>query len=107
MSSTITGTVNAWTTEYSGIGPHNIHEADVDQLSYSNASMEDMGWTRVGVAIITVELLGGEELVQNKVASLEAEIRMAEAEAQARITALKGKIQQLLAITHQPQGGAQ
>jgi len=104
MSKVIEGNVDVWVTEYSPIGPHNIDKVtDTSGFSFSrpNANMGEYGWTKVGTAQIRIELVSSDDLVSNKINALQVAIRKTEAEAQAKVTELKGQIQQLLAITHQ------
>ena len=105
MSKIVEGNVDVWVTEYSPIGPHNIDKVtDTSGFSFSrpDADMGKYGWTKVGTAQIRVELVSSDALISNKIDALQAAIRNTEAEAQAKVTELKGQIQQLLAITHQP-----
>lgn len=72
----------------------------VDTTEWSQDGKPPDGWTRVGTATITVELVDEEEMVANKIDSLRQEITRVRADAHAKETHLEGKIQQLLAITN-------
>jgi hypothetical protein len=76
--------------------------AFVDPTEWSHDGEPPEGWTRVGTATITVELVDEEALVANKIDSLRHEITRVRADAHAKETHLAGKIQQLLAITNNP-----
>jgi hypothetical protein len=103
MSKILEGEVFAWVTSDSHIGPHNIQDIhSPERFHYTNSDMTDYGWTKVGVADIRLELFDADEWVLSKIDALNAQIKRTEAEAEAKITELKGQIQQLLAITHQP-----
>lgn len=105
MSRIIEGMAAAWISPYSGLGPHNIHELDQPgDLTFTSlgVDMGSSGYTRVGTAEIKVTIASTEVLVSNKISSLEAEILAIEGEAEAKVTKVRGQIQQLLAITYQP-----
>ena len=105
MGRVIESNADVWVNEYSSIGPHNIDKVtEIHNFNFSrpDADMGRYGWTKVGTAHIRVELVSSDALVSNKIDALQAAIRKTEAEAQAKVTELKGQIQQLLAITHQP-----
>lgn len=61
------------------------------------------GWVKAGDATVTLTLVGERELINNKAAKLRVEINKVQADAEIRINELKGKLQNLLAITCQPE----
>lgn len=73
----------------------------VGKLSYSDHDMTEQGWTKIGTAQITLDLIDDEQMVANKVVSLNAEIRKIRANSENAITELQAKIQSLLAITNE------
>lgn len=103
----VTGTVTAWLSKHSMVTPKELAAAKpeiVGNLVYFNGDRDwsGEGYTRVGAAEITVELIEGDELIANKVAALRAEKTAIRAEATAKETEIEGQIQNLLAITYQP-----
>jgi hypothetical protein len=64
------------------------------------------GWTFVGIADVTLRMLDESALVAEKVQALEASSTQIMAEAQARVTEIRRQINTLLAIEHNPTGGA-
>lgn len=98
----ITGTTNIWLTSSSTVTPKEIKDASpaiVGKLHYSDAEdMEPFGWTKVGTATITADLVSIVDLVDNKVTSLRAEAQRARSDAQIRCNAIELQISKLLAI---------
>lgn len=71
----------------------------LDALSFSSLdSMENIGWTRVGIARIVVEIVDEQRIVANKVTSLRAEKVKVVADATAKATEIERRIQSLLAL---------
>lgn len=101
---TVDGTTGVWLTEYTWIGPKELAELDggrlVTDLTYSNHDMSTSGWTKVGVAHITIDLIQGDELISSKVGALSAKKLRVLADAEREATAIEGEIQKLLAITY-------
>jgi len=72
----------------------------LESLCFSTSpNMGDHGWTRVGKATVTVEIVDEKSIFENKVASLRAEKAQVMAKATAEATEIERKIQTLLAIT--------
>lgn len=102
MTRTITGEITAWLTD-SG-NPDVLRGKPEDALNVMAFSiydsMEQHGWTRVGKATITVDVVDEKQLVENKVASLRTMKATVMAEATATATEIERKIQNLLAISY-------
>lgn len=92
----------AWVTDSSHSTPQDLEKGDLSGVSYSNAQMESVGWTFIGNAEVTVELVDKNTLIDNKVSALRAEAANIRAEAAAKVTRIEGKIQQLLCIENNP-----
>ncbi len=60
-------------------------------------------WTRVGSATVTVELEDKDKLVGNAVKALRAQQKAVRAEAEVQATSIERQIQQLMAITYEPE----
>lgn len=106
MDKVLEGTLTAWISSSSMIGPHNINDVDdAGEFTYvsSRLDMSKHGYTKVGHALVRLVLADADTLVDRKIDALHAEIAQIEGEAEARVTRLKHQIQQLLAITHQPE----
>jgi hypothetical protein len=103
--SNITGTLKAWLPEYSHLSPEELHSsAAVEHLIFSRVDMKSSGWTHVGDATITVDIiLTHDQLVASKVETLKAQQAKVHAEAQERVNQLEGMIQNLLAISYTPE----
>lgn len=105
----VTGTLNAWVTEYGMQGfmaakMQGDGDEMVDIATYLNPrlDMADEGYTKVGTATIELEIFDDKTVLANAVEALKAEKSKVLAEAQAKATRLDEKIQNLLAITHEP-----
>lgn len=97
---TISGKTIAWLTR--GYDLNNQFDDDsINHLTYYDRDMSQSGWVKVGEAIITVDLIDVNDLVDNQINSLEAEIKEVEGRAYAKVTELKSRIQNLKAITYQ------
>ena len=97
---TVTGKTKAWITQYTD--PERLKgndEAVVGAIHISPADMKSSGWTCVGEATVTIELVDENTLVANKVESLKKELQTVRAEAQRQVNDLEDKLQKLLAIT--------
>ena len=93
----------AWIAPYSSFGPEDLKSLkDLSGISFALHDMSDSGWTFIGEASVTIDLVNADQLVDNKVKSLRAEVKQIRAESTARITKIEGKIQQLLCIELSP-----
>jgi hypothetical protein len=73
-------------------------------MVFSLCDMRNSGWTYVGEATITVNLiLTPDQLIASKIETLKAQQTKVRAEAQERVNHLEGMIQNLLAITYTPE----
>ena len=104
---TISGKTTAWVTRYNAIDYSSIDNDSINDLTYSDLNMSDCGWVKIGEATITIDLVDINGIVQNQIDSLEAEIKAVEGHAYAKVTELKGRIQNLKAITYQESNGDQ
>lgn len=108
MSRIIQTVAKAWLPDWSHIGPAELAELkDATELHFSNCDMTSSGWTYIGTATISVEVITDTEtLVANKVEALRGEVQKIRAEAQVQVTRLEDQIQKLLAITFNPSEAA-
>ena len=99
----ITGRTKVWITgEY--YGPDDIKRDGpkcVGRLTYCEHDMSASGWSYIGTAEITLDLVDDKIMVDNKIETLRAEVKSIKAKAEMQATALEGKIQQLLAICNE------
>jgi hypothetical protein len=109
---TITATIPAWLVHDSCFGVQDLKNSDavriingVSFMQFESPDYLPAGWTRVGEASIVLTLVDEDALLANKVDALRREQKETLAEAQAKVTRLQGQIEQLLAITHEPQAG--
>lgn len=103
----VIGTQSAWLGSYSGLTPEdfkNPKEKIIDGLSFAKVGqdMTSTGWTYVGEATITVELVDKDTLINNKVEALRAEAVTIRAEATMKCTRIEEKINQLLCLENNP-----
>lgn len=100
-------TVIAWLPAHAGLTPEELTAQApgvATSLGYTTNPDFDMGehgWTKVGTATITLDLISRDTMLANKVDALRAEQKKVRAEAAMRANEIDGQIQSLLAITHQ------
>ena len=97
----IIGATKAWLSEYSSLSPEDMQgDKAVDALTFCHADMKTSGWTYVGEATITVDMiLTPSELIASKIETLKSQQARLRVEAQEKCNLLEDKIQNLLAIT--------
>lgn len=98
---TVTGKTTAWLAPHHG--PQDLICKDPDdligKLYFSSSDMTTLGWSKIGVATVTVEIPDEKTLIDNKAESIKAEIKQVKADAQNAITQLTDKLNKLLALT--------
>jgi hypothetical protein len=101
----VTATLKAWLPEYSCLKPEDLHtEKAVNEMVFSACDMRRSGWTHVGNATITVDLiLTPDQLIASKIETLKTQQAKIRAEAQERVNELEAMVQNLLAITYTPE----
>ena len=95
-------TITAWLSKHSRLSPEQILTATSEQLvdstSFTNLDMSSQGYTKIGVATIEFDLIDRNEMIDNKVIALRAELQGVKAEAQVKVQRLEEQLQSLLAI---------
>lgn len=110
---TYTETVDAWLPQHCRLTPEQLASpvaGTAAMLGYTRDSsdgsrtvdMSEHGWTKVGTAVITLQLIDRDALVLNKIEALKAEAKKTRADAAVRCNEIETQIQNLLAITHSP-----
>jgi hypothetical protein len=103
-----TGTIDTWITSTGGLKFLDIVDmADggkgdqaVSELHYVNHDMSAHGWTKVGAATITVELMNEADVNSAQMTSLKAELQEVRADNQRRENAILDRISKLGALTY-------
>lgn len=98
--------VPMWMTEYDRIENLSKDSSDHAFISNLHPSLSDMksaGWTRVGVATITVELIDPRDLATNKIESLQAQLQKERADSEVRCNRFLDQISKLQAIEYTPE----
>ena len=97
----IIGATKAWLPDHSPLTPEEMQgDKAIQQLSFCTADMKTSGWTYVGEATITVDMmLSPSELIASKIETLKSQQARLRVEAQEKCNLLEDKIQNLLAIT--------
>ena len=98
MTKQISGTTGAWITDYQSIGVINRADAAASLAYSDNDNMTSVGWTKVGTATITVELLDQNELIDGKVTALRAQAKEVAFQAAQHTKRIEDEISNLLAI---------
>ena len=107
--STNTATAKVWLITGSSLRPDEIHSDNAQNLMGRvslldpEMDMSSMGWTLIGTATITLDLVDRRTLIDNKVESLKAEAASIRAEAYRKAMHIDNQIQQLLAIDYTPE----
>ena len=97
---TITATVPAWITTSGNIeNLDGTPEQAVCEAYFYEHDMTRSGWTRIGTATITLNIISTDGLVQNQVAALEAEMNAVLADAQQKCNYFRERISKLQALT--------
>lgn len=98
----IIGATKAWLPDHSPLTPEEMQgDKAIQQLAFCTADMKTSGWTYVGEATITVDMiLTPNELVASKIETLKTQQAKVRVEAQEKLNRLEDMIQNLLAITY-------
>jgi hypothetical protein len=101
----ITTTATAWITPHCSLSPEQILNPTGDQLVrevvFIDLDMSTHGYTKIGKATIEFDLIDRNEMIDNKVAALRAELQTVKADAQVKVQRLEDQLQSLLAITNE------
>lgn len=100
---TVTGDTTAWLLTHADATDlaNPDHSRVVESLAFSRLDMRSAGWTEVGQATIIVRVHEEQTIVHRQVEGLRAKIDYIRADAQAKITAVEAKINDLLAIGYE------
>lgn len=99
-TTTVTAAMKAWLPSHSFTSPTDLLAGKIDGLFYSNADMASSGWTEVGSASITLELIDTRAMIDNKVEALKQEGAAIRAEAYQKTMRIDEQIRNLLAISY-------
>ena len=101
----ITTTTTAWIGSNCSLSPEQILNPVGDQLLraavFIDLDMTNCGYTKIGTATVEFDLIDRNEMIDNKVAALRAELQGVKAEAQVKVQRLEDQLQSLLAITNE------
>lgn len=102
---TITGKTKVWLSQYSSLTPQQLGTGDVGvgHLFYADCDMTESGYTHIGEAEVSVQVFDTKTILANKVEALKEEAKTIRAEAHQRCVRIEEQIQNLLAITYEPQ----
>jgi hypothetical protein len=97
----IIGATKAWLPDHSSLSPEDMQgKKAIEALAFCGANMRTSGWTYVGEATITVDMiLSPNELIASKIETLKSQQAKVRVETQEKLNRLEDKIQNLLAIT--------
>ena len=104
----ITTECTAYMAEHCGLTPNNFKRPETINASDLIFSTHDWkgdlpeGWTRVGKAVITVEIPSVDTIIGAKVDSLKAQVKAIRADAEAKVNFIESQINNLLAIEYSP-----
>jgi hypothetical protein len=102
---TITRTINdvgVWLTEYAD--PAGLRSDDdvrfARTITFSTNDMRDCGWTRVGTATVTVELVDEKSVIESKVDSLQKQLQKERADSEVKCNRILEQISKLQALEY-------
>ena len=91
-----------WLHSTSAMSPEQLAKASaydiVREVAFTNSDFSKHGYTNIGMATIEFELINRDEMIQNKVVALRAELQNVKADAQVKVQKLEDQLQSLLAI---------
>lgn len=91
-----------WITNPEYQSPASLHEMSEEQLGravfVSKTDMSDSGWVKVGTATMEMKLFSRDEMVGGAIEAIKQQIQNTKAEAEAKVTMLTGKLNDLLMI---------
>lgn len=91
-----------WLSQYALSTPNDLRAGKGhDELQFWGGDMKDSGYTLIGTASVTFEVMEEDEMVKSAVESLTAQLQKERADSQVRQNYLADKIQKLLAISHE------
>lgn len=92
-------TGNLWLINVSEVRPEDLNNPEFDGFSFVRKGIDltGNGWVLLGETTLTVNIDEG-ALMQQQVDALQAEKQRVMAAAQARVTEIEGRIQQLLSL---------
>ena len=100
-----TGTITAWMTPYNTLNADQLRDPKcIHQLSYSHHNMAPE-WIKVGTAEVTLTLETDADITNNAIAALRVEQQQVRADAEIKAQKIERRIQTLLAITMDVEGG--
>lgn len=95
--------VGVWLTEYAD--PNGLKNSSTDShfmrsISVSSHDMKSAGWTKVGTATISVELIPEKQMVTNKVDALNAQLQKERADSEVKCNRILEQISKLQALEY-------
>ncbi len=96
-------TSNIWLSNTSYLSPSRLLELTPEQLLnsvmiYNGDSMQELGYTKIGSAVVEIELFDQNTMIVNKIAVLQETMQVIKAESQKKLQEIETQIQNLLAI---------
>ena len=107
MSAAVTGRLVVWVDSYSGIGPEQLlnppaNLAQKVHLYREDWDMTDQGYAKIGTADVVLHIDDAQTVVKSQVEALRAKIDQERAESEAKVTDLRRRINDLLALPLDP-----
>jgi alkylated DNA nucleotide flippase Atl1 len=104
-----TGTIDAWITSEDDVSFKDIVDMAksgdetraVGEMAYCRLKMSGCGWTKVGTATITVEMMDETDVNSAQMDVLKAELQNIRADNQRRENAILDRISKLSALTYE------
>ena len=95
-------TTTVWLIAHSSLSPDQVITATGEELvanvCFTALDMAKHGYTKIGAATIEFDLIEPNEMIDNKIVALRAELQIVKADAQVKVQRLEDQLQSLLAI---------
>jgi hypothetical protein len=92
----------AWISNSCPLSPEQIlnptGEILLKATAFTDTDMSAVGWVKIGTATVEFDLISRNEMIDNKVVALQAEMQIVKADAQVKVQKLEDQLQSLLAI---------
>jgi hypothetical protein len=92
----------AWLVKDSRLSPEQLLDATdkeiISDICFTDYDFSKYGCTKIGTATIDLNLIDRNEMIDNKIVALRAELQNVKAEAQVKVQKLEEQLQSLLAI---------
>lgn len=97
----VSGITKAWLGQYTNLSvtANPNDDAIVNEISFSKSDMSAHGWTFIGEARVSLNMISDDEIINSKISTLKAQKQKIQAEAYVQANDIDEEINKLLCIT--------